>query len=136
MRCRTTTEKMVARSSEEMKNECRGDALARRDLCRGILLLYKLGISEPDCSIGSCETVNLRNGRRSSRTRGRVGRGFYRVMFVLSWRVCRTDTWIRWGCRRFLRCFSQRVAFSAGLTYLELFVIHAICQWCGSSRRS
>jgi uncharacterized membrane protein len=97
------------------------------------LLLYKLGyIGELSCSIGSCETVN------SSRWATFLGIpvagwgvGYYVGMFVLAV----VSTMQRFAESRAASSVILGVAttgflFSVWLTYLELFEIHAICQWC------
>jgi uncharacterized membrane protein len=97
------------------------------------LTLYKIGvIGELTCSIRGCETVN------SSRWATFLG------FPVASWGVAfyvATFVVAALGTRAAYeneRNFSQAlalmsgigVAFSLWLTYLELFVIHAVCMWC------
>jgi uncharacterized membrane protein len=97
------------------------------------LLLYKLGlIGELTCSVGSCETVN------SSRWATFLGIpvagwgvAWYVGMFVLAL----VSTGERFAESREISLVLLLVAttgliFSLYLTYLELFRIHAICQWC------
>jgi uncharacterized membrane protein len=97
------------------------------------LLLYKLGaIGTLSCSIGSCETVN------SSRWATFLGLpvaawglGFYVALFA----VAMASTTARYGDLArmpglLLGMTTLGLLFSAWLTYLELFVIGAICQWC------
>ena len=97
------------------------------------LLLYKLGIvGNLSCSIGSCETVNLSKWATFlGAPVAAWGVGFYVVMFVLAL-VSLQDRYVdSVGMSKVLTLVSASgVAFSAWLTYLELFVIHAICQWC------
>lgn len=97
------------------------------------LMLYKIGvIGELTCSIRGCETVN------SSRWATFLGMpvaawgvAFYVATFVVAV-IGTTRTYEDEGN------FSQAltlmsgvgVLFSAWLTYLELFVIHAVCMWC------
>lgn len=97
------------------------------------LLLYKLGmVGALTCSIGSCETVNTsRWATFFGIPVAGWGVAFYGGMFVLA--VASTG-------ERYAESVSVSLAlvtaagtgvlFSAWLTYLELFVIHAICQWC------
>lgn len=97
------------------------------------LALYKVGfIGELACSIGSCETVQL---SRWSTFLGLPvaawGVAFYVAMLAVALaglqpalEESRTVAWLLvamsgWG-----------VVFSLWLTYLELFVIRAICMWC------
>ena len=97
------------------------------------LLLYKLGIiGELSCSVGSCETVN------SSKWATFLGMpvaawgvAWYVAMFVLAL----VSTSERFADSSAVSIMLLGVAttgllFSAYLTYLELFRIHAICQWC------
>lgn len=97
------------------------------------LLLYKLGfIGEISCRIGSCETVN------SSRWATFLGIpvagwgvAWYAGMFVLAL----VSTGERLAESASVSLLLVLVAttgllFSLYLTYLEIFRIHAICQWC------
>jgi len=97
------------------------------------LLLYKLGIvGNLACSIGSCETVNLSKWATFlGAPVAAWGVGFYVVMFVLAL-VSLQDRYAESvGMSKTLAFVSGGgFAFSAWLTYLELFVIHAVCQWC------
>ena len=97
------------------------------------LTLYKLGvIGELSCNVGSCEVVNT--SRWASLLGYPVaawGLGFYVATFV----VAVAGTTARWSESRspsiILTAMSTwGVVFSGWLTYLELFVIDAICQWC------
>ena len=81
---------------------------------------------------GSCETVNL--SRWSIFLGAPVaawGVGFYVVMFGLSVASLQDRYADSLGMSKALALISGGgVIFSLWLTYLELFVIHAICQWC------
>ncbi len=100
------------------------------------LTLYKVGIiGELSCSVGECETVNT--SRWATFLHVPVagwGLATYVVIFALaafglsargdgslkiSWALVAVTGW--------------SVLFSGWLTYLELFVIHAICIWCVTS---
>ena len=97
------------------------------------LLLYKLGIiGNLTCSIGSCETVNLSKWATFlGAPVAAWGVGFYVVMFVLSLVSLQDRYADSLGMSKVLALVSgSGVAFTVWLTYLELFVIHAICQWC------
>ncbi|HET7550310.1 MAG TPA: vitamin K epoxide reductase family protein [Gemmatimonadaceae bacterium] len=95
------------------------------------LTLYKIGvIGVLACNIGSCETVNTsRWATFLGLPVAAWGLGTYIVILVLALAgmqgvAPRETSWLTalitgWG-----------VLFSAWLTYLELFVIHAICMWC------
>ena len=97
------------------------------------LLLYKLGIvGNLACSIGSCETVNLSKWATFlGAPVAAWGVGFYVVMFVLALASLQDRYVESVGMSKVLALVSgSGFAFSAWLTYLELFVIHAVCQWC------
>jgi uncharacterized membrane protein len=100
------------------------------------LTLYKIGVvGELTCSVGQCEMVN-----------------------TSKWAVFLGVPVAAWGLLTYLALFALALAgsqdrfessrgislalaalagwsvlFSAYLTYLELFVIHAICVWCATS---
>jgi uncharacterized membrane protein len=97
------------------------------------LLLYKLGmIGALTCSIGSCETVNTSKWATFlGLPVAGWGVAFYRGMFVLAM----VSTQDRFASSSTVGALlvgvtATGVAFSAYLTWLELFVIRAICQWC------
>ena len=97
------------------------------------LTLYKTGtIGAISCSIGSCETVNTSQWSTFlGLPVAAWGLGFY----VTALTVAIIGSQDRWADERgpavILAALSGwGVLFSAWLTYLELFVIHAICMWC------
>ena len=97
------------------------------------LTMYKTGmIGEITCSIGSCETVNT---SRWSTFLGLPvaawGLGFYIPALVVAI-VGSSDRWAdeRGPALVMVGLSGWGVLFSLWLTYLELFVIHAICMWC------
>ncbi len=97
------------------------------------LLLYKLGyIGHLSCSIGSCETVNTsRWATFLGIPVAGWGVAYYIGMFVLALvstqeRLAGSKT----VSLALLAVATTGLLFSAWLTYLELFEIHAICQWC------
>jgi uncharacterized membrane protein len=98
------------------------------------LYLHKLGmIGQLACGSGGCETVQL---SPYSRFLGidvpLIGLGGYATLLFLSLRALQQPGDARWP--RLLVWFAGvGVAFSAYLTYLELFVLHAICRWCVGS---
>lgn len=97
------------------------------------LLLYKLGmIGELNCSVGSCETVNTSKWATFiGLPVAAWGVAFYLGMFALALLSVQPRYADSKGMSQVLVLFSgSGVVFSAWLTYLELFVIHAICQWC------
>lgn len=97
------------------------------------LLLYKLGmIGNLNCSVGSCETVNTSKWATFlGFPVAAWGVGFYLGMFALSVLGVQQRYADSRNMSQALLLFSGTgVLFSAWLTYLELFVIHAVCQWC------
>jgi uncharacterized membrane protein len=100
------------------------------------LTLYKIGyIGTLQCAIGSCETVNTsRWATFLGLPVAAWGLGFYVVALVLSFLSVQE----RYAdSRRMAMAMAVLTAwgalFSGWLTYLELFVIHAICIWCVTS---
>jgi uncharacterized membrane protein len=97
------------------------------------LTMYKLGvIGDLACSIGSCETVQLSQWASFlGLPVAAWGVGFYAIMFVIA---------LAGVQERFERAPHIPIAltmlsgwgvlFSLWLTWLELFVIDAICTWC------
>lgn len=100
------------------------------------MLAYALGLTGPViCGIGDCEAVQSspysRMGPIPVAAFGVVG---YLVLMVVSLLGLQPASGgsriVRWAL---LGGGVLGVAFSAYLTYLEAFVIHAWCQWCVSS---
>ena len=97
------------------------------------LLLYKIGVvGNLSCSIGSCETVNTSKWAvLLGAPVAAWGVVFYVVMFSLALASIQDRYADSYSMSKLLVLVSSiGVAFSAWLTFLELFVIHAICQWC------
>ncbi|MGH7695402.1 MAG: vitamin K epoxide reductase family protein [Gemmatimonadaceae bacterium] len=97
------------------------------------LTLYKTGaIAELACSVGSCETVQMsRWATFLGLPVAAWGVAFYVVLLALSLAGLQgslADS--RVVSVGLVALTGWGVTFSAWLTYLELFVIHAICQWC------
>jgi uncharacterized membrane protein len=97
------------------------------------LAMYKMGlIGTLACGTGGCETVQL---SRWSTFLGLPvaawGVGYYALVLVLTLAGLQ-ERWV--GSRRLalttLLLTGWGVVFSGWLTYLELFVIDAICRWC------
>ena len=100
------------------------------------LTLFKLGvIGVLSCSIGSCETVNTSKwSMLFGLPVSAWGLGAYAVLLVLAivgGTESREDSVPIAQLLVALAAFS--VLFSTWLTYIELFVINAICIWCVSS---
>ena len=100
------------------------------------LTLYKMGvIGVLSCSIGSCETVNT---SKWSMLFGipiaEWGLAAYVALFGLAIVGSAAAREQSVTIARLLVALSGwSVLFSAWLTWLELFVIHAICIWCVTS---
>jgi uncharacterized membrane protein len=97
------------------------------------LTLYKLGyIGTLACAVGSCETVQTSKWATFlGFPVGGWGVGYYLTILALAlvgltgrYADSRTFSGVLLGLTGF------GLLFSLWLTYLELFVIHAICQWC------
>jgi uncharacterized membrane protein len=100
------------------------------------LALFKLGvIGQISCSIGNCETVNTSRWAVFLR----LPVAAWGVMFyalVLAVAVAGTTERLAESpaiSTALLALTGWGVGFSAWLTWLELFVIHAICIWCVTS---
>jgi uncharacterized membrane protein len=100
------------------------------------LTLYKIGVvGNLSCTIGSCETVNTsRWATFLGLPVAAWGVAAYVALFALSLAgtsdrlaASRVISWL------LVVIAAWSVLFSAWLTYLELFVIHAICIWCVTS---
>ena len=97
------------------------------------LAFYKAGFIETlACGTGSCETVQQSPWAKFLGLPVAVwGVGYYLGVFALSF----AGTLPRWADSRrlalaLLVLTTWGVVFSGYLTYLELFVIHAICRYC------
>ena len=97
------------------------------------LAMYKLGmIGTLACTVGSCETVNLSRYATFLGIPVAVwGLGFYVVLFAVALSGT-TERFVNaaWVSHALLALTGWGVIFSAWLTYLELYVIHAICMFC------
>jgi len=97
------------------------------------LWMYKAGmIGALACGAGSCETVQLSKwATLLSLPVAAWGVAFYAVVCAVAMALVQD----RWAQSRRLSLLlllltSWGVVFSLWLTYLELFVIDAICRWC------
>ena len=97
------------------------------------LYLYKLGlIGSLACGTGGCETVQFSEWSRFLGVEvsligligyvGLLGLSIASLQGPLAGR--------RWPVQLLAVLSGIGVAFALYLTYLELFVIHAVCQWC------
>ena len=97
------------------------------------LTLYKVGvIGELACGIGSCEAVQT---SRWSTFLGLPVAAWGLVFYASVLAVALTGLMERYEDSRplalaMLALTTWGALFSLWLTYIELFVIHAICQWC------
>lgn len=97
------------------------------------LTLYKLGVfGTLRCGIGSCETVNTsRWATFLGLPVAAWGLGFYLAALAVAVVGTQERHADSLGIAKLLVGMSAvGVAFSAWLTYLEAFVIHAYCLWC------
>jgi uncharacterized membrane protein len=97
------------------------------------LTLYKLGlIGTMSCAVGSCETVQLSRWATLLGLPVAVwGAGYYALVFALALAGVHGRLAESRGIALALVLLTGwGLLFSAWLTYLELFVIDAICQWC------
>ena len=101
------------------------------------LTLYKMGmIGSLSCSIGSCETVNTsRWARFLGLPVAAWGVFFYLDVLVIAVVGLQVASAAKSAVIAWLLVVwtGVGVLFSAWLTYLELFRIHAICIWCVAS---
>ena len=97
------------------------------------LALYKLGmLGALSCTVGSCETVQLSPWAVFLGLPVAVwGVGFYVLVLALALAGVQERLADARGLSLALVALTGwGLLFSAWLTYLELFVIQAICQWC------
>jgi uncharacterized membrane protein len=103
-------------------------------LVAAYLYLYKIGlIGTLACGTGGCEAVQL---SPYSRFLGidvaLIGIGGYGVLLGLSLLTLHAGP-ARGPAHWLLALSAVGLGFTLYLTYLELFVIHAICRWCVTS---
>ena len=97
------------------------------------LLLYKLGmIGALTCSVGSCETVNT---SMWATLLGIPVAGWGVAWYLATFALALVSIQARFADSSAISLVmvlmtASGLIFSAYLTYLELFVIYAICQWC------
>ena len=100
------------------------------------LYLFKLGkIGSLACGTGACETVQL---SRYSRFLGvdvaLIGLlGYVGLLAFTLWSLRPAAAGERWPATLLAALSGIGVGFAVYLTWLELFVIHAICRWCVGS---
>jgi uncharacterized membrane protein len=97
------------------------------------LYLYKIGkIGTLACGTGGCETVQLSSWSRFAGLEvSLIGLLGYAGLLALSLAALQPALADRRQPANVLAILAGLgVIFTAYLTYLELFVIHAICRWC------
>jgi uncharacterized membrane protein len=97
------------------------------------LYLYKIGkIGTLACGTGGCETVQLSPWSRFAGVDvSLIGILGYAGLLALSLVALQPGLFSRrWPAQLLAGLAGIGVAFTIYLTYLELFVIHAICRWC------
>jgi uncharacterized membrane protein len=100
------------------------------------LYLYKIGrIGTLACGSGGCETVQTSPWSRFFGVDvALIGLLGYAVLLVVALLALRSTQVERRPPALLLTALAAGgVLFTAYLTYLELFVIHAICRWCMGS---
>lgn len=100
------------------------------------LYLYKLGkIGSLVCGTGGCETVQLSNWSRfmgiDVALIGVLGYAALLALALVALQPALLER--RWPTTVLVGASGAGVLFSLYLTYLELYVIHAICRWCVGS---
>ncbi len=105
-------------------------------LISGYLYLYKIGrIGTLACGTGGCETVQLSPWSRFAGLEvSLIGVLGYACLLALSLASLQANAARgQWPIRVITLAAGIGVVFTLYLTYLELFVIHAICRWCVAS---
>jgi uncharacterized membrane protein len=105
-------------------------------LISAYLYLYKIGrIGMLACGAGECDTVQQSPWSRfAGLDVSLIGLAGYAVLMLVSLTSLQTGFAARrWPVTLLTFLAGLGVAFTIYLTYLELFVIHAICRWCVGS---
>jgi uncharacterized membrane protein len=100
------------------------------------LYLYKIGkIGSLACGAGGCETVQLSQWSRFAGVEvALIGVVGYTGLFALSLAALQPGLADRrWPTMTLAGLAGLGVLFTLYLTYLELYVIQAICRWCVAS---
>jgi uncharacterized membrane protein len=100
------------------------------------MYLYKIGkIGSLVCGTGGCETVQLSPQARFLGVEvALIGIVGYAVLLLLALLALQPRfAGPTWPSRLLPVLAGGAVLFTAYLTYLELFVIHAVCRWCVGS---
>jgi uncharacterized membrane protein len=100
------------------------------------LYLYKIGrIGTLACGSGGCETVQTSQWSRFAGVEvALIGLVGYAALFLVALIALQpSPAGRRWPGDLLAALAAGGVLFTAYLTYLELFVIRAICRWCVGS---
>ncbi len=100
------------------------------------LYLYKIGlIGTLACGTGGCETVQASSWSRFLGVEvALIGVIGYAALLVVSLASLQPQlAGQRWAAALLAALAGGGVVFTGYLTYLELFVIHAVCRWCVGS---
>jgi uncharacterized membrane protein len=100
------------------------------------LYLYKIGrIGSLACGAGGCETVQQSPWSRFAGFEvSLIGLGGYAGLLLVSLAALQPNlVGRRWPTTLLVAIAGLGLGFTIYLTYLELFVIHAICRWCVAS---
>jgi uncharacterized membrane protein len=99
------------------------------------LYLYKIGrIGTLACGTGGCETVQQSTWSRFLGVEvALIGLIGYGLLFVVALASLQASSPRDWRARALTWLAAGGVLFTIYLTYIELFVIHAICRWCVGS---
>jgi uncharacterized membrane protein len=100
------------------------------------LYLYKIGrIGTLACGTGGCETVQQSAWSRFAGLEvSLIGMLGYAGLLAVSLAALQPNLAARrWPSTLLLALAAGGAGFTVYLTYLELFVIHAICRWCVGS---
>jgi uncharacterized membrane protein len=100
------------------------------------LYLYKIGkIGSLACGAGDCETVQLSEWSRfAGMDVALIGIVGYAGLLALSLAALQPPLATRrWPATLLVALAALGLLFTVYLTYLELFVINAICRWCLAS---
>lgn len=99
------------------------------------LYLYKIGrIGTLACGSGGCETVQTSQWSRFLGVEvALIGVVGYALLFGVALLTLQAAPGRRWPAGLLVALSAGGVLFTVYLTYLELFVIHAICRWCVGS---
>ncbi|MGH7509498.1 MAG: vitamin K epoxide reductase family protein [Gemmatimonadales bacterium] len=100
------------------------------------LYLYKIGrVGSLACGAGECETVQMSPWSRFAGLEvALIGVVGYATLLALSLAALQPVlAGRRWPATLLAALAGVGVLFTVYLTYLELFVIHAVCRWCVAS---